>query len=240
MNSPLGSRARRLARWRYAALLAALLLLVIAVPVAAERGPLVEWLPDLLFVVVLLASLGTALRRKTVLAGMLVLVTVNQAAKHLGAGLGVSADAAFVVELSASILFFAITVGVILGDVLRDGEVTIDRLLGAAAVYLLIAATFALAFALAHRLRPDALAMPPAVASTLSNRHAALGVYWYFSMTTLTTVGYGDIVPTSALSRGIAMLEATLGQLYLAIVVARLVSLQLVARPSPPAGPPAA
>ncbi len=238
MNTASLPRARVPARGRYAALLAALLLLVIAVPVAAERGPIVDWLPDLLFVVVLLSALSAALRRKATLAGMLALVAANQVAKHAGAGLGLSADAAFVIELSASILFFAITVGVILVDVLCDGEVTVDRLLGAAAVYLLIAATFALAFALEHRLQPGALGMPEAVRASLVDRHAALGVYWYFSMTTLTTVGYGDIVPATALSRGLAMLEASVGQLYLAIVVARLVSLQLTKPVPPPTGGP--
>ena len=47
----------------------------------------------------------------------------------------------------------------------------------------------------------------------------------YFSFVTLATLGYGDIVPVSGIARGLAILEAVAGQLYLAVLVARLVSL---------------
>jgi hypothetical protein len=49
----------------------------------------------------------------------------------------------------------------------------------------------------------------------------------YFSLTTLTTTGYGDIVPVDPLARSLANLESVLGQFYLAITVARLVTLEL-------------
>jgi len=47
----------------------------------------------------------------------------------------------------------------------------------------------------------------------------------YYSFVTLTTLGYGDIVPRSEVARGLAIMEALVGQLYLAVMVARLVSL---------------
>ena len=128
----------------------------------------------------------------------------------------------------------------ILADVLRAGVVTVDRMLGAAAVYLVIALIFAIAFTFVHHAQPDALTMPDAVRASLVDRHAALSVFWYFSMTTLTTIGYGDIVPANALARGLATLEAAFGQLYLAIIVARLVSLQIMNPPRPPPGGPPA
>jgi hypothetical protein len=49
----------------------------------------------------------------------------------------------------------------------------------------------------------------------------------YFSFATLTTLGYGDIVPVSAIARTLATLEAITGQLYLAVLVARLVGLHI-------------
>jgi hypothetical protein len=49
----------------------------------------------------------------------------------------------------------------------------------------------------------------------------------YFSLATLTTLGYGDIVPTSAVSRMLASVEAVVGQLYLTVLVARLVGLHI-------------
>jgi voltage-gated potassium channel Kch len=53
----------------------------------------------------------------------------------------------------------------------------------------------------------------------------------YFSFITLTTTGYGDIVPRSPLARTFAMLEAVMGQFYLAVLVARLVGLHIVHAP---------
>ena len=52
----------------------------------------------------------------------------------------------------------------------------------------------------------------------------------YFSFVTLTTVGYGDIVPVEAIARSLATLEAALGQLYPAIILARLVSIEVSQR----------
>ena len=51
----------------------------------------------------------------------------------------------------------------------------------------------------------------------------------YFSFVTLATLGYGDIVPATPIARGIAVFEAVFGQLYLAVMVARLVSLRIAA-----------
>ena len=57
-----------------------------------------------------------------------------------------------------------------------------------------------------------------------------LAAMLYFSLTTLTTTGYGDIVPIDPIARSLANLEAVLGQFYLAITVARLVTLELESR----------
>ncbi len=56
----------------------------------------------------------------------------------------------------------------------------------------------------------------------------------YFSNVTLTTLGYGDILPLSNLARMLANLEAMAGQLYVAIVIARMVGVQVTQRPVDP------
>ena len=55
---------------------------------------------------------------------------------------------------------------------------------------------------------------------------AAAGVFTYYSFVTLTTVGYGDIVPSSATARWLVWLEAVFGQFYMAVFVSRLIGLQ--------------
>jgi hypothetical protein len=88
-------------------------------------------------------------------------------------------------------------------------------------VYLNIALIFASGFSLIWELRPAAFA----TLSLAAGGSAELDTMLYFSLTTLTTTGYGDIVPVDPFARSLANLEVVLGQFYLAITVARLVTL---------------
>jgi ion channel len=104
--------------------------------------------------------------------------------------------------------------------VLRPGPVTARRIEGAIAVYLLMGFTWAQAYELVS------LWHPGAIAGGAEGRDAHQ--WWtYFSFVTLTTLGYGDIRPVHPLARALAVLEALTGQLYLAILLARLVSLHI-------------
>ncbi|MEW6268812.1 MAG: potassium channel family protein, partial [Thermodesulfobacteriota bacterium] len=103
---------------------------------------------------------------------------------------------------------------------LRGPVVQTEHVHAALSAYLL-AGVFAgvLYFALEHE-APGSLLAPDASPGTLTLPSAI-----YFSFVTLATVGYGDIVPRTDLARGLAIFEATAGQLYLVVMVARLVSL---------------
>jgi hypothetical protein len=57
-----------------------------------------------------------------------------------------------------------------------------------------------------------------------------IGNLIYFSFVTLTTIGYGDVVPLHPYARGLANVEAIIGQLYPATLLARLVTLELAVR----------
>lgn len=105
----------------------------------------------------------------------------------------------------------------ILRRVIRDRFVTVETILGAVSVYLLLGFSFASIFATIGFLIPS-----PFFADY---SQATANDYLFFSYTTLTTVGYGNLVPAGNLGRTFAMVEALLGQIYLVIVVARLVSL---------------
>jgi hypothetical protein len=66
------------------------------------------------------------------------------------------------------------------------------------------------------------------VATGAVNERVSLGTAIYFSFVTLATLGYGDIVPVGEVARGVAIVEAVAGQLYLAVLIARLVSLYVL------------
>jgi hypothetical protein len=93
-------------------------------------------------------------------------------------------------------------------------------------VYLNLATIFASAFAMIWNLSPTAFANLPAPTGNPDEFATIL----YFSLTTLTTTGYGDIVPVDPFARSLANLESVLGQFYLAITVARLVTLEMADR----------
>jgi hypothetical protein len=106
----------------------------------------------------------------------------------------------------------------------REGPVTAHRVRGAVALYLLVGAVFAYAFSFLLSMRPGAFHMPAWWSPAMSRRPEA---FFYFSIVTLTTLGFGDITPVDGTARDLVMIEALIGQLYPAITIARLVTLQL-------------
>jgi hypothetical protein len=122
----------------------------------------------------------------------------------------------------ATLITLALFAWVVAAQVYRSGPVTYHRIQGAVAVYLLLGLTWASAYQLLYHLRPDAFT---------GNVDATVPQTWiYFSFVTLTTTGYGDILPIHPVARSLAIAEAMTGQLYLAVTLARLVALQVSVR----------
>jgi voltage-gated potassium channel len=117
----------------------------------------------------------------------------------------------------------------ILVDVLAAKAIVFDMICGALCVFVLFGMCWANLFTLVERLAPGSFAVDfgryhvDAGADPL----AAAGVFTYYSFVTLTTVGYGDIVPASATARWLVWLEAVFGQFYMAVFVSRLIGLQV-------------
>ena len=110
---------------------------------------------------------------------------------------------------------------VVLGMVLRPGTVTRQRLEGAVAAYLLFGLAWAAAYEWAARYDPSAFQGASAESSQ----------QWiYYSFVTISSTGYGDILPVHPITRSLAIAEAISGQLYIAIMISRLVALELQAR----------
>jgi voltage-gated potassium channel Kch len=95
------------------------------------------------------------------------------------------------------------------------GSVTLETMFGVLCIYLLIGLLFGAAFAVVDQLNHTDFFNTP---------HAGRDDFLYFSYTTLTTVGYGDLVARTDLGRSLAVTEALVGQLYLVTVVALIIS----------------
>jgi hypothetical protein len=125
--------------------------------------------------------------------------------------------------LAAAWLIIAVTLGTIVAHaVFRRGRVNYHRIAGAVLLYLLVAVGFAALFAFVG------LSIPDAFKGVAFEDNAALASeLFYLSFVTLTTTGYGDIVPLHPLARSLCNVEAIVGQLYPATLLARLVTLEL-------------
>ncbi len=120
---------------------------------------------------------------------------------------------------ASSLVTEALLAAIVLKRVFMGGRINRQRIEGAVAAYLLIGLIWANAYELVS------LAVPGAFAGTRA-AGAALPDFLFFSFVTLTTVGYGDITPVSPAARSLANVEALVGQLYPAVLLARLVSLE--------------
>jgi hypothetical protein len=125
----------------------------------------------------------------------------------------------------ASLVCYGLITLLVLAQVFRAGPVTAHRIQGAIAVYLLLGLSWAATYELLSLVRPGAFAGSGMEGDTSRS-------WTYYSFVTLTTVGYGDITPVHPLARSLAVFEALTGQLYPAILLARLVSLEVQSKGS--------
>jgi hypothetical protein len=133
-----------------------------------------------------------------------------------------------VVALTLRAVFFGYTTGLIVWTTMRRSDVTIDTIAGAACAYTLLAVVWANLYRLLEMFHPGSFQIPPAwLLGPDKDPAAALA---YLSFMTLTTVGYGDVTPSWPGAGGLAAAEAIVGQLYLAITIARLVGLHALRR----------
>jgi hypothetical protein len=125
-----------------------------------------------------------------------------------------------------SIALLSILAALVLMQVFREGPITAYRIQGAIVVYLLAGFAWAAAYEVVYRAWPGAFQFAQPVAGEGRISHGLL----YYSFVTLTTLGYGDITPVHPVARSLATGEALVGQLYPAILIARLVSMRIAPR----------
>lgn len=133
----------------------------------------------------------------------------------------------FRLSIVAGVMFFGFLAGLLAKELLLDEkEVNSETLWAAVNVYVLIGLCFAFFYASVSFVEPNSF-----IGKFMDQpmRDQVLG-FVYFSFVTLTTLGYGDITPSGVWVATLTYLEALIGQLYVAIMIARLVGLYLTGR----------
>jgi hypothetical protein len=195
------------------------LLLFVALPLQASQYSLTARLLTVSCYTALGFACVAGLTRSTmsrVVGVLLALVPVGFAwAEALRPGQGVD-----VLRAAVSLVVMLLFSTVALRLVLRPGPVTARQIAGSVAVYLLVALTFGEAFWLLHLHDHRAISFQDAPMSS----EALRADFVYFSIATLTTLGFGDMLPVTTPARVLVTMEALFGQLYLVLLVGRLVS----------------
>jgi len=129
----------------------------------------------------------------------------------------------------ASAVFLVFLVSRIFNDIFSGNRITSEQIFGSICAYLLIGLVFSVVYSFIYLVNPNAFAFSDTLATYLTIEHEdqSFGIFTYFSLVTMTSLGYGDISPISEMARTLAWVQAVLGQLYLAITVAALVGIHI-------------
>jgi hypothetical protein len=203
-------------------LMVALLVMSVVYPLAVNLGIVRFYRLTLSAVLILAAYSVSGNRRVLRIATVLAIPTVF--GQVLGTILAL-APLTRIVVVAMALGFVLFVTLIIAASTFRSGEVTGDRIAGAICVYLLSGLFFAMLFGAIMLSDPAAFDLgsnPPDV-----YREGGEFAFLYFSFVTITTLGYGDVLPVSPAAQMVAWIEAVFGQLYIAILVARLVGLHI-------------
>jgi len=195
----------------------------IVLPLAEQEGMLIASVGFSVLLVSGVALVAKNRMTRGLVAGAAGVALIIHWTQHVVPGTGLSMMSAF-----SSLCFLGILAGVVFREVLNKVPITLHRVQGAVAVYLLLGLIWAFAYDMVLLSAPDAFH-----SSELTVQHKTVTPpLIYFSVMTLTTVGYGDITPIHPMARALAMLEAVIGQLFPVILIARLVAMELQFRNS--------
>lgn len=222
----------------YTYLLASLVLFLGVTPFLPQRGGGMIAQDLLLVLVLVAATYNISQSRAQLWIGAA--VAVPAAALHLvHAGLHPVSKPFAAAAAALAAAFFGYVLVLVLADLARGGRSIAEKVRGAIVAYLIIGLLWALLFVVVELLDPGSFSVPDFMLARIQERpeETPLSIFLYYSFVTLTTLGYGDVIPVGDAARTLSWTEAVFGQLFIAVTVARLVGMQVSlagARAKPP------
>jgi voltage-gated potassium channel len=210
---------------RFSALLVILLVLLAGPPILVGFGLSAVWFDGLISVLMVAAILSLCLERQQRLFALV--LGIPTVLFSLGGYLAPAAigEGAYLLGHACEALFLFCSAVLIVKSLFAPAGLSSDSILGAICGYLFLGLAWAVIYSLLEHVQPGSFTLSEALAPLGERGSPLADVLTYYSLVTLTTVGYGDVVPATPIARTCAWMEAVSGQFYLAVVVAGLISL---------------
>lgn len=219
---------RVLLKHRMLFFLICLIALLVCFPFIHQHYPDYLYLIELLFTLLLIAGIFVTSNNKRLLTIMPLFALLSCIVIWFNFIL--KSQELLISGLVLEIIFFSLTTFIIIRHVLEYKHVSADKILGAVSAYLLLGVVWAMIYTVIEIAFPFSFYFSLGLQShdvNLSQHRFFFSEFLYFSYVTLSTLGYGDIIPISEPARAMATLEAVSGQLYVAVLIARLVGLHI-------------
>jgi len=202
---------------RFTVLLISLLGLALLEPIVASLGLVgAKLLLNIFLTIILFSSVNAVSQNKPLLIITLCLGIPAFGSRWIVHFLGSSLAVLLTIQ-ATTVIFLFILAGTILSYALKHGAVTGEKISASVCVYFILGILWAFLYSLTFHLQPGSFQL----------ESPRLSDFVYYSFITLSTLGYGDIIPLLPPARALSYVEAITGQLYLAVLVARLVGLHI-------------
>jgi hypothetical protein len=212
---------------KYLFLLISLLLLFFFYPFV-QRSAAGTIILDIVFLVILLASIFAISERKKIFIISLILALAAFGSTVLNYFfMTVSLR---LVAVSAYGLFFVLMAVTILSTITKTKKVTTETIYASICVYLLLGIIWTMLYSIIEIVEPGSFLSGGTPIVDFHGDPVKRNVFAnliYYSFVTLTTLGYGDIIPVSPYARALSSLEAVIGQLFIAVLIAGLVGMHI-------------
>lgn len=190
---------------------------------------------DLAFSLVLIMGVFAVSDRKHLAVGALALVLIAQALTWTSHA--ISNHVLILTGSAVNCIYLLYTVSLLLKHVIHSKTPTTNTIFAALCIYLLLGFIWAFLYSFIQDLDPHSFWFNQQLFTDAphgTHLYSELYYFIYFSFTTLTTLGFGDIMPSSHWSRMVVSMEAVLGQLYLVVMVTYLIGLHITERHNHP------
>jgi hypothetical protein len=215
-------------RWKFTILLGALLLLMVAHPLLREETVFFSLFYDFFLILVFLGAILFLFQRRHSRAAALILgipAVASIITHYLLPGTSPAAKSLFFHLIPVAFLLYTVTS--VLWTIFLAREVSADAIIGALCGYLLIGLAFGHVYCLVESFLPGSFHLAAHVGPLPADEDRRHTLLTYFSLCTLTTLGFGDISPQSPPARTFAWMEAVIGQFYVAVIIAELIGLKV-------------